>query len=129
MVQLKLLSGKKAGAELSFDRFPISIGRLPSADLSADEPGVWDHHCEIVWPPNDGLYLQAQPNAASRVNGENVENCLLRNGDLISVGALNIRFGFTSMRQRSLLVRELLTWVGLAALCLGQIALIYWLIR
>jgi len=32
-------------------------------------------------------------------------------------------------RQRGLRFREWLTWAGIAAVNLGQVALIYWLIR
>jgi len=38
-----------------------------------------------------------------------------------------MHFALSPTRHRSLRIREALTWIALAALCLGQIALIYWL--
>jgi pSer/pThr/pTyr-binding forkhead associated (FHA) protein len=129
MVQLKVLSGKKAGVEFPFDHFPIRIGRSPGCDLCLDEPGVFDRHCEITWPSREGLFVQAQPNALVRVNEQDVQQSCLRNGDLLSLGGLRIRFELAPVRQRGLLIRELLTWIGLAGLCLGQVALIYRLLQ
>jgi len=129
MVCLKILSGKKAGIEWSASHLPVQIGRAHSADLSLDEPGVWERHFEINLNFPDGLVLKTQPNALLTINGEKIEQAILRNGDLIEIGALKIRFALSAVRQRSLLARELSTWIALAALCLGQIALIYSLIR
>jgi hypothetical protein len=62
------------------------------------------------------------------VNGQRLEQPLvLRNGDVIELGAVKLRFGLSPTRQRSLRFREAVTWIALAALCLGQVALIYWL--
>jgi len=52
----------------------------------------------------------------------------LRNGDLIEVGPLKIQFWLSETRQRSLRTREFFTWFALAALCAGQIVLIYGLL-
>jgi hypothetical protein len=64
-----------------------------------------------------------------QVNDAPVRRAVLRNGDVISLGALKIRFSLGPVRQSSLAPREWLTWLALAALCLGQVALVYWLIR
>jgi len=53
----------------------------------------------------------------------------LRNGDVISIGALKIQFALSPVRQSSPRAREWLTWAGLALLCLGQVVLIYRLMR
>ena len=129
MVQIRILSGKKAGAEYAFSHFPILIGRSPDAHLCLDEPGLWDRHCEIAWSEPTGLFARIQPGVLGRLNGENIQEALLRNGDLLSLGALQIRFSLTPVRQRSLLLREWLTWIALAGLCLGQVALIYRLLE
>jgi len=38
-----------------------------------------------------------------------------------------MQFGLSPTRHRSLRLREVLTWIAFALLCLGQVALIYWL--
>jgi hypothetical protein len=51
----------------------------------------------------------------------------LRNGDGVEIGALKMQFWLGQTRQAGLRFREWLTWAAIAALCLAQIALIYWL--
>jgi len=75
------------------------------------------------------VVCQAEPDALLSVNGVQVEQAVLRNGDVISIGALKIQFSLSPVRQYSLRARECLTWAALALLCLGQIFLIYRLIQ
>jgi hypothetical protein len=130
MVLLKILSGNKTGTEWHYQesRFPIQIGRASTSQLSLEENGVWDKHCEIDLRSPDGFLLNAAPNAFVSVNGNKVEQAVLRSGDLIELGAVKLRFGLGPVEQRNLLTRELLTWIALAAISLLQVMLIYRLI-
>jgi pSer/pThr/pTyr-binding forkhead associated (FHA) protein len=128
VVQLQLLNGNRTGSVFRFAHFPIRAGRAPESDLLLDEPGVWLRHFLIDWRP-EGLVLAAEPDALLSVNDAPVPRALLRNGDIITLGALKIRFSLSPVRQSSLALREWLTWIALAALCLGQIALVYALLR
>ncbi len=128
MLQLQILSGKKAGTEFASSRFPVQIGRSPTADLSLDEPGVWERHFQILFTPG-GLLLKTLADAPVTINDQQSTEAILRNGDLIGIGLLKIRFGLSPVRQYNSRVREWLTWIGLAALCLAQVALIYRLLR
>jgi hypothetical protein len=96
--------------------------------LPLDEPGVWQRHFVIDWRA-EGLILEAEPEALLSINDTSVQRALLRNGDIITLGASKIRFSFSPVRQSSLAPREWLTWIALGALCLGQVALVYELIR
>ncbi len=127
MIQLKILSGKKAGAVWVARRFPVRIGRAPAADLQLADEGVWDQHLQLDFHRGDGFFLNAQSGALATVNGEPVENTRLRNGDSIELGAVKLRFWLAETRQAGLRYREWLTWAALTAVCLAQIALIYWL--
>ena len=127
MVQLDILSGKKAGAQWVARRFPFCLGRSPEAALVLEEPGVWDRHAEFSMRSGEGIVVSAATDASVIVNGEPVRQTTLRNGDLIEAGSVKLRFGLGPVRQRGLQVREAIIWLGLAALCLGQVALIYWL--
>jgi len=129
MVQLKILSGKMAGASWSARRFPVRIGRSPKADLQIEESGVWDEHIQIELNPVEGFRLRAQPNAVAVVNSQPANDIVLRNGDLIQIGSSRMQFWLSETRQRGLRFREWLTWTGIAAISLGQVALIYWLLR
>jgi pSer/pThr/pTyr-binding forkhead associated (FHA) protein len=127
VLQLQILTGKMAGAQWAARHFPVRIGRAPDADLSLEEEGVWDFHLEINADPARGLVLSLQPGAFASINSRPVEQAVLRNGDLIELGAVKLQFGLSPTRHRSLRLREVLTWIALALLCLGQVALIYWL--
>jgi pSer/pThr/pTyr-binding forkhead associated (FHA) protein len=128
VVQLQFLSGQNSGNVFRSAHFPIRAGRAPESDLPLDDPGVWQRHFLIDWRA-EGLVLQAEPEALLSVNDTPVPRALLRNGDIITLGALKIRFSFSPVRQSSLAPREWLTWFALGALCLGQVALVYGLIR
>jgi hypothetical protein len=54
---------------------------------------------------------------------------LLRNGDMITLGGVTLRFSLSPLQQSGAALREWLTWIALGALCLGQVAAIYWLNR
>jgi pSer/pThr/pTyr-binding forkhead associated (FHA) protein len=129
MVQLNVLSGKKAGTAWVARHFPIRIGRSSKADLQSDESGVWDQHLQLDFDPATGLVLTAQPDALATVNGQPVQKAVLRNGDAINIGSLRLQFWLSETRQRGLRFREGLTWAALAAISLGQVAIIYWLVR
>jgi pSer/pThr/pTyr-binding forkhead associated (FHA) protein len=129
MVQLKVLSGKKAGTAWLVRRFPVRIGRSARADLQSDESGVWDQHLQLDFDPAAGLVLTAQPDALATVNGQPVQKAVLRNGDAISIGSLKLQFWLSETSQRGLRFREGLTWLAIGAISLGQVAIIYWLVR
>lgn len=127
MVQLDILSGKKAGTQWVARRFPFYLGRSPQAALVLEEPGVWDRHAEFALRPGEEVMVFAVAEASVMLNGQPVRRAILRNGDLLEAGSVKLRFGLAPIRQRSLHLREAITWLGLAVLCLGQVALIYWL--
>jgi hypothetical protein len=128
VVQLNILTGKKAGTEWVARRFPFTVGRSSQDALSLDDEGVWDLHLKFDLLRHKGAVLEMASEAFVAVNGQRLEQPLvLRNGDVIELGAVKLRFGLSPTRQRSLRFREAVTWIALAALCLGQVALIYWL--
>jgi predicted component of type VI protein secretion system len=127
VIQLNILSGEKAGTVWVARRFPVRIGRSPAADLQLAEDGVWDQHLQLDFKPRDGFFLTTQPNALATLNGQPVQQSRLHNGDALEMGALKMRFWLSQTRQTGLRLREALTWAAIAALCLAQIALIYWL--
>lgn len=128
MVQLQILSGRKAGAKFNGSSLPITVGRSEQSDVSLDEPGVWPFHCTIHWQA-EGLVLEVDPDALASVNGVPMPRALLRNGDMITLGSVTLRFNLSPVQQSSAALREWLTWIALGLLCLGQVAVIYWLNR
>ena len=129
MVQFKILSGNKAGTTWVARRFPVRIGRAPGADLRVEEDGVWDQHLLLNLTPRAGFVLSKQRNALASVNGQPIEQTVLRNGDQIQLGSLKLQFLLADTRQFGLGLREVLTWTGILGVSLAQVALLYWLVR
>ena len=129
MIQFQILSGKQAGNDIIVRRFPFVIGRGSDAGLPMDDPGVWDRHLQIEFQRDNGFIFTVQPNALALINGDQAEAGTLRNGDLIELGSARLRFWLARSTQKTLRIREALTWLALVALFAGQIALIYWLLR
>jgi pSer/pThr/pTyr-binding forkhead associated (FHA) protein len=128
MVQFKILSGAKAGTTWVARRFPVQIGRSASSDLHLQEPGIWDEHLRVDFQPSAGFILNTLPDALAAVNGQTIQKAPLRNGDIIEIGSLKLQFWLSETTQRGLRLREGLTWFAIAAISLGQVALIYWLL-
>ena len=129
MIQLHILSGKQAGGEIAVRRFPFVIGRAADAGLPLDEPGVWDRHLQIAFQRDRGFTFTVQSSALTIINGNAVEAGVLCNGDWIEIGSARLRFWLARSTQKTLRVREGLTWLALFALFAAQLALIYWLLR
>ena len=129
MIQLHILSGPQAGSDVVVRRFPFVIGRAAGVGLPMDDPGVWDRHLQIEFQRDSGFTFTVQPNALALINGDPVAAGTLRNGDLIELGSARLRFWLARSTQKTLRVRESLTWFAFFALFAAQIALINWLLR
>jgi hypothetical protein len=129
MIQLKILSGGKAGTNFVTREFPFVIGRSPGAQLRLEEPGVWDQHLRVELSLQEGFALRVQPSALASVNGEACQSTRLRNGDLIEIGSVKLQFWLSEVDQPSTVWRERCTWIFLAGAVLVQLGLIFWLIR
>jgi len=129
MLQLRVLSGKTAGTSWVYRRFPVRIGRSPSAHLRLEENGVWDEHLQLEFDSHEGFVLESAPEALTTVNGLPLQRAVLKSGDVIEIGSVIIQFSLSETRQAGLRLREALTWVAIAAISLGQVGLVYWLLK
>ena len=129
MVQLRILSGQKAGDIQVVRRFPFYVGRAAENDLCLDAAGIWDYHFMLEFKKKEGFTLQTFEDAFAAVNDQPQTSTRLRNGDIIAFGSEKIQFWLAAPRQHSLRVREFFVWALLAAVTTAQIALIYRLIR
>jgi hypothetical protein len=125
VIQLIILDGEKAGHSCVARHFPFQIGRASECGLTVQGDGVWDRHAEIAFQAGEGFLLEPSQGALVSVNGERVARTRLRNGDLIECGSVKLRFWLAPLPQQGLGWRETLTWLGLAALLLLQLGLIY----
>jgi hypothetical protein len=129
MIQLNILSGRQAGAQTVARHFPFRIGRAAGNELQLEDDGVWDEHLALEFHPQSGFNLATAPDALATVNGEPVQNTILRNGDIITAGSVKIQFWLAAARQGNLLVREFFVWVLIAAVTAAELALVYWLLK
>ena len=117
----------RQGSQWIARSFPFCLGRSPHSALVLEDQGVWDRHANFASRSGEGVIVSAAADALLVVNGQHVRQAVLKSGDLLDIGSVKMRFGLSSARQTSLVLREVLTWAALAALCLGQVVLIYWL--
>lgn len=128
MVQIKILSGNKAGFSWDARHFPVRIGRSAKSHLQLEEAGVWDDHLKLSQNHADGFVLETHTNALASINGQPVQRAVLRNGDTIEVGSVKLQFWLSEPRQRGQALREAFVWALITGVCLGQVALVYWLL-
>ncbi|MCI0746825.1 MAG: FHA domain-containing protein [Verrucomicrobia subdivision 3 bacterium] len=128
MIQLDVLSGKKAGTSIVTRHFPFYVGRSPDSLLRLDDSGVWERHLMFSRRGQE-IVFDVEPNALVTLNHEPVKGTApLRNGDVVEVGAAKLRFALSAARQRSQAWREVVTWIGLGFLCIAQVGVIYWVL-
>jgi pSer/pThr/pTyr-binding forkhead associated (FHA) protein len=128
VLTLRILSGRAAGREIPAGRFPFSIGRSRESGLASDESGVWEQHARILLDSAEGFVVEAVGEAGLAVNGEGVRRSRLRNGDSLTLGALEIGCWLSPAPQRSLRFREGLTWGLILLLAAAQCYLLHRLI-
>ena len=128
MVRLQILSGKQAGTRWVARRFPVRVGRATANDLRLDEDGVWDQHCVLNFEPAEGFIISAESDALLTINREPACRARLRNGDSIELGSVRLIFWLDETPQRSQRLREGFVWTLIVAVCLAQVALVYWLL-
>lgn len=129
MIELSILSGKKAGARVAARRFPFRIGRAAGNDLPLEDDGVWDRHLTLNFIRTEGFVVTVETGAIATVNGENIQARVLRNGDQITMGSACLQFWLAPARQRGLWFREAFVWALIVLATISQLALIYWLTR
>jgi hypothetical protein len=129
MIQINILSGKKAGGQPVVRLFPFRIGRAAQNDLQLEDDGVWDQHLILGFQKQEGFKLATSSNALAAVNGETVQNKILRNGDIITIGSAKLQFWLAAAQQRGLRSGENFVWALLVFVTLGQFILIYRLLR
>lgn len=129
MVQIKILSGKKAGFSFEARRFPVRIGRSANSDLQLEEAGIWDEHLKLDLDPAEGFLVETHANAFATFNGQPLQRAALRNGDTIDIGSVKLRFWLSEARQRGQALREMFVWAMIAVVCLAQVGLVYWLLQ
>ena len=103
-----------------------SIGRDEDCDVVIRDPTVSARHAEIIVRPETSTITNLMATNGTRVNGQQIQNSELVDGDIVRIGQINLVFkDVPATDQVSLLGR--IQWVLLGASLLLAIGLI-WLI-
>ena len=125
MVQIQILNGTRAGARWVASRLPFSVGRSQEDDLRIEADGVWDRHARVELRDRQRVVLVTSEQAYTTVNGQPTREAILRNGDILLLGSVQLQFSLSPALHRGLRFREALTWIGIALMALAQVALVY----
>ena len=93
LVQLIHIQGGLKGEIQEFYDSPITVGRLSSCSVRfpADEPGVSREHA-IIQRDGNQFKLVDLSKFGTYVNGKQVREALLKNGDVLEFGTTRLRF-------------------------------------
>jgi len=90
--QLRISEGKEAGKEFVFDQPAVVIGRTPECDVCVYEAGVSRRHARIC-AEGEGYFIEDMGSSnGTRVNGVAVKQQPLKEGDLLTLGAVVFSF-------------------------------------
>ncbi len=89
-LEFAFLTGDVERRELSKQQ-PLSIGNHATNDLCIDEPDVELMHCRVSWNKN-GFEAVAAGVAPLDVNGNLVQRAILKSGDVLRIGSVDITF-------------------------------------
>lgn len=81
------------GATRPIDQARLRLGRYPNNEIVLDHTTVSAYHAEIIERP-DGRHeiIDRESRNGTRVNGALIRNQVLRDGDLITLGAASIHY-------------------------------------
>lgn len=72
------------------------IGRSNDVDFRLPDTGVSRHHAEITWDGQQAIVVDLQSTNGTSINGMRIDNWLLADGDVITVGHSNIEVRITT---------------------------------
>jgi len=88
-IELRILSGSRAGQRARFDKSLVSVGRHPASDLRFDPDADLDvstRHAELREADGAWTVFDVQSTNGTFVNGERVAQASLKEGDRLGVG-------------------------------------------
>ena len=81
-----LLKPDTPGESLTLNELPITIGRAPSASVRISDRWLSREHCTIYRDDNSLVVRDLGSTHGTYVNGQQVQEAILRSGDRISIG-------------------------------------------
>jgi pSer/pThr/pTyr-binding forkhead associated (FHA) protein len=85
-VELLSLNYHVPACDTHFEKFPVVIGTAPDAEIHLEDYTVSKYHCEIDLIDDKLRVRDLDSHHGTYVNGEEVEESALQNGDELAVG-------------------------------------------
>ena len=92
MAKLVLSSAGTIVHQCFLDQEQVGIGREASNAIIVDDPTVSREHAMIVQVGNDHVLTDLHSDHGTFVNGARVERHILQHGDIVELGAFNLRY-------------------------------------
>ena len=80
------------GRRIEIGETPLVVGRMPECDVALSDPNVSRRHAEVRRQGTGFVVVDLGSTNGTRVNGAQIKERLLNNGDEITVGATKLRF-------------------------------------
>ena len=102
MAKLVVLSAGLTGRthELKVDK--TTIGRVEDNTFQIAEPSVSSHHCEVLLRGNDVVVKDLNSTNGTFINGEKITESVLKPGQILRLGQIELRLEMERRRQRRL---------------------------
>lgn len=84
-----VLNGRQ---HISMRKAVIRIGRHLENDIVVDSPDVSRHHAQISWRNGRTLLYDLSSRSGVQLNGQQIDEAMLQNGDVIRIGHMSIVF-------------------------------------
>jgi hypothetical protein len=124
MFCLTVVQGKQQGHSVSIDRYPFVIGKNQEAQLRLSDPGIWDNHLAIELTVGESPTIKRIGDGSISVNSDPIENATLRNGDIITIGAAQLRFNSAPAKRKSLVFQNSASWIAMILVVILEIFLV-----
>jgi hypothetical protein len=96
VAELVVLTGRLAGTRRPVQNHLTFVGCAAGCDVRLDVDGIQPLHCLLVSGPRGLLVRDLETAQGTFVNGERVTVCPVQDGDVLSLGALQVRLIFAA---------------------------------
>ena len=91
-IRLKVVRGPGAGKIIELKHKPVRAGRDDDVDLYLDDPAASRKHFEVAPERGEFILRDLGSTNGTRLNKVPMLECRLSNGDIISVGQIDVAF-------------------------------------
>src|SRR6185369_756 len=101
MAKLVVLSAGMTGRSHELKADTTTIGRVEDNTFQIAEPSVSSHHCEILLKGSEVMVKDLGSTNGSFINGEKVTESVLKPGQILRLGQIEMRLETDSMAASS----------------------------